>query len=80
MRLGEGLRGIKATQRQATQRGRFELEDEWVVRIDDLRHALLRYKDLDVDDERRQLLSWLLAARQIDVEIAVDDAALPGQV
>lgn len=45
LRLGEELRDIKASLRQATQRDRFVTQDEWAVRIDDLRRALLRYKD-----------------------------------
>jgi len=45
LRLGEELRDIKASLRQATHRDRFVTQDEWAVRIDDLRRALLRYKD-----------------------------------
>jgi hypothetical protein len=45
LRLGEELRDIKAALRQATHRDRFDAQDEWAVRIDDLRRALLRYKD-----------------------------------
>ena len=45
LRLGEELRDIKASLRQATHRDRFHVQDEWAVRIEDLRRALLRYKD-----------------------------------
>jgi len=48
LRLGEELRDIKASLRQATHRDRFDAQDEWAVRIDDLRRALLRYKDRPV--------------------------------
>ena len=48
LRLGEELRDIKASLRQATHRDRFDAQDEWAVRIDDLRRALLRYKDTPV--------------------------------
>lgn len=45
LRLGEELRDIMASLRQATHRDRFVALDEWAVCIEDLRRALLRYKD-----------------------------------
>ncbi len=45
LRLGEEVRDIKASLRQSTHRDRFQVQDEWAVRIEDLRRALLRHKD-----------------------------------
>ena len=48
LRLGEELRDINAALRQAAQRDRFDLQAEWAVRSEDLRRALLRYKNQPV--------------------------------
>lgn len=45
LRLSEELRDIQAALRQADQRARFDLQQEWAVRIDDLRRALLSSQD-----------------------------------
>lgn len=46
LRLGEELRDIKASLRQATHRDRFDAQNEFAVRLDDLRRAILRYHDV----------------------------------
>ena len=45
LRLGEELKDIKKALRQATYHHLFDLQDEWAVGIEELRRAMLRYRN-----------------------------------